>query len=340
MYSEETTIYQRKKNLRPRLFVIQGDMIREYSLEGRQTMGRQTSDNRPDIDIPVGIVSRRHGLFVTSGGVTVYQDIGSSNGTLAGNTVLHSGMKTTLMSGDVLRIRARNASGSDKDVVLVYSTEYPQKSAWRKISLTGDIRSLEIGRGEGYFLQDETVSRHHATFFLARNGWAIIDNKSKNGVFLNGRRVGEPELLHPMDVVQIANHLFIFRGDSLLIQADEPRIPAGGGGLRPAAEGSFFQEAGAMGSALSGPEALPHPGGMPGYPDRRDGRRPGRGPVRPEAGSRIPGGPAPLPGKAVRRPAGGGRARYQSADQQRIPGPDPGRIRRGKDDLHERRDGI
>ena len=99
-----------------RLFVIQGDMIREYSLEGRQTMGRQTSDNRPDIDIPVGIVSRRHGLFVTSGGVTVYQDIGSSNGTLAGNTVLHSGMKTTLMSGDVLRIRARNASGSDKDV--------------------------------------------------------------------------------------------------------------------------------------------------------------------------------------------------------------------------------
>ena len=70
MYSEETTIYQRKKNLRPRLFVIQGDMIREYSLEGRQTMGRQTSDNRPDIDIPVGIVSRRHGLFVTSGGVT------------------------------------------------------------------------------------------------------------------------------------------------------------------------------------------------------------------------------------------------------------------------------
>ena len=126
-------------------------------------------------------------------------------------------------------------------------------------------------------------------------------------MFLNGRRVGEPELLHPMDVVQIANHLFIFRGDSLLIQADEPRIPAGGGGLRPAAEGSFFQEAGAMGSALSGPEALPHPGGMPGYPDRRDGRRPGRGPVRPEAGSGIPGGPVPMPGKAGRRPAGGGR---------------------------------
>ena len=308
MYSEETTIYQRKKNLRPRLFVIQGDMIKEYYLDGRQTMGRRTSDNRPDIDIPVGIVSRRHGLFVTSGGITVYQDIGSSNGTLAGNTVLHSGMKATLMSGDVLRIRARNASGSDKDVVLVYSTEYPQKSSWRKISLTGDIRSLEIGRGEGYFLQDETVSRHHATFFLARNGWAIIDNKSKNGVFLNGRRVGEPELLHPMDVVQIANHLFVFQGDSLLIQADEPRVPAGAGGMRPAAEGSFFQEAGAMGHALSGPEALPLPGGMPGRPDRRDVRRPGRGPVPgPGAGGGIPGGPAAQPGKPVRRPSGGGR---------------------------------
>jgi ABC-type multidrug transport system ATPase subunit/pSer/pThr/pTyr-binding forkhead associated (FHA) protein len=308
MYSEETTIYQRKKNLRPKLFVIQGDNIREYYLNGRQTMGRHTSDHRPDIDIPVGIVSRRHGLFATTGGITVYQDIGSSNGTLAGNTVLRSGMKTTLMSGDVLRIRARNASGSDKDVVLVYSTEYPQKSSWRKISLTGDIRSLEIGRGEGYFLQDESVSRHHATFFLAQNGWAIIDNRSKNGVFLNGRRVGEPELLHPMDVVQIANHLFVFQGDSLLIQADEPRVPAGGGGLRPATEGSFFQEAGAMGYALSGPEAAPLSGGMPVYPGGRDVIRPGRGPgIRPDAGGHMPGAAAPRPEKAVRRPAGGGR---------------------------------
>ena len=247
MNYNEMTVRVNTKNLKPKLYVICGDDVREFYLEGQTTLGRRTSDNFPDINISSWIVSRRHGLFITSLGGTVYQDIGSTNGTLFAGGKLEKGMYTTLKNGDVLRIRALSASGSDKDVVLVYSTDYPKKTCWQKISLSEDIRSLEVGRGSGFFLQDMTASRHHATFFLSRNGWSIIDNKSRNGVFLNGRRLGDPVLLRPMDVVNIANHLFVFLGDSLLVEADE--MPAGAGrpgkrtgASRPAVENPWFRE--------------------------------------------------------------------------------------------------
>ncbi len=325
MNLEESTVYASKRNLRPKLYVINGDDIREYYLDGRQIMGRPTSANTPDIPVFAGTISRRHGLFATSGGRTLYEDIGSSNGTQVGDVMLHKSMRSALMNGEVIRVRARNASGSDKDVVMVYATDYPKKTSWRKISLEGDIQSLEIGRGEGFFLQDESVSRHHATFFHASNGWAIIDNNSRNGVFLNGRRIGEPVLLHPMDVVMITNHLFIFQGNSLLVQADETRYGgrgAGSGYAAPQADGSFFQEAGSMGSALSEPLSAAEmlsPGRRAAYPGRPDLRRPdfdkpAPGPARagmagPSARDRGagPAGRDLPPLRGGRRPKSGGR---------------------------------
>jgi pSer/pThr/pTyr-binding forkhead associated (FHA) protein len=55
-------------------------------------------------------------------------------------------------------------------------------------------------------LDDATVSRRHA-LFLEREGEPVIaDDRSRNGVFVNGRRVSEARLRHG-DQVRIGNRL-------------------------------------------------------------------------------------------------------------------------------------
>jgi pSer/pThr/pTyr-binding forkhead associated (FHA) protein len=49
-------------------------------------------------------------------------------------------------------------------------------------------------------LDDQSVSRRHAIIFRRATGARIIDDRSANGTFVNGRRVGEAEL-HDGDVI-------------------------------------------------------------------------------------------------------------------------------------------
>ena len=58
-------------------------------------------------------------------------------------------------------------------------------------------------------LDDNTVSRRHA-MVLERDGDAIIaDDRSRNGVYVNGRRVSQAPL-HNGDEVQIGDRLLRF----------------------------------------------------------------------------------------------------------------------------------
>jgi pSer/pThr/pTyr-binding forkhead associated (FHA) protein len=60
------------------------------------------------------------------------------------------------------------------------------------------------------------VSRRHATFSLTESGVEVADHGSRNGVFVNGERIGAPESLHPGDIVTIGD-------DSLtLLELEEP----------------------------------------------------------------------------------------------------------------------
>lgn len=69
------------------------------------------------------------------------------------------------------------------------------------------------------------MSRRHASFFHAGNGWAVIDHGSLNGVFINNRRIDCPVYLAPMDVIRIADVLFLFSGKALLYQVVENTAP-------------------------------------------------------------------------------------------------------------------
>lgn len=204
-----------------RLVLFCDGKISEFVLSGNQVLGRRTSANFPDIAVESLIVSRTHGEFNTKDGRIEYCDTGSKNGTYIDGHKISVGKPVELKDGAVLQIQAEAQTDSFRDVLLIVEKRYPERVSWKKISLVDRANKVTVGRGDEITIQDRTASRHHASFILAKNGWAIADNNSLNGVYLNGRRIPEPVLLKPLDVVRIAKHLFIFQEDEIFYQADE-----------------------------------------------------------------------------------------------------------------------
>lgn len=66
---------------------------------------------------------------------------------------------------------------------------------------------FSVGRQPGCCLQlnYRTISGHHADLQLERNQLWVIDRKSTNGTYVNGRRITEPTPLREEDLVQFAD---------------------------------------------------------------------------------------------------------------------------------------
>ena len=70
---------------------------------------------------------------------------------------------------------------------------------------------VSVGRSpdSDIFLDDVTVSRHHATFRHGAEGWSISDAGSLNGTYVNRTRIDDRRLSGG-DEVQIGRFRFIF----------------------------------------------------------------------------------------------------------------------------------
>jgi pSer/pThr/pTyr-binding forkhead associated (FHA) protein len=70
---------------------------------------------------------------------------------------------------------------------------------------------VTVGRAPeaGIFLDDVTVSRHHAEFRHGAEGWSVRDIGSLNGTYVNRIRV-EDQHLGGGDEVQIGKFRFVF----------------------------------------------------------------------------------------------------------------------------------
>ena len=166
-----------------------------------------------DLALNSQVVSRRHGEITWRGDGYYYRDLDSSNGTYI-NEKYYGGEATggrkekKLEYGDVIRIG---------DFVLLFITDDIGACEWKIQPLTGDIEELNIGRrpagADGIALGDRLISRNHASFFRGRDGWAIIDHDSTNGVWLNNNRLRQPLYLNLLDVVRIGRCNFLFLGD-------------------------------------------------------------------------------------------------------------------------------
>jgi FHA domain-containing protein/zinc ribbon family protein len=110
----------------------------------------------------------------------------------------------------------RVAGTLDDGQYLVYRDEsrasvLPLTREWTKIgrSLTADIR-----------LDDPTVSRRHALICRQPEGVRVLDDRSLNGIFLNGERT-EWSQLHDRDELMIGRyHLYFVDNGNLPAMAD------------------------------------------------------------------------------------------------------------------------
>ena len=90
------------------------------------------------------------------------------------------------------RFRHRAASAEPVDPGRYIRVEGPERSVL--IPLGSD--ALHVGRGlaAGLHIDDSSVSRRHAILVSRPGGARILDDRSSNGTYVNGRRVQQADL--------------------------------------------------------------------------------------------------------------------------------------------------
>ena len=79
-----------------------------------------------------------------------------------------------------------------------------------------DSEHIEVGRSQdtGLFLDDVTVSRHHAVLSREESVWSIEDKGSLNGSYVNRNLISKPTVLKSGDELQIGKYRFTFQQGS------------------------------------------------------------------------------------------------------------------------------
>ena len=111
---------------------------------------------------------------------------------------------------------ADNTGILDLEADLVRERESAVLVVWRgpnegaSYQLRGDL--VDIGRApeSTIFLDDITVSRHHARLTRNAEGWTLTDAGSLNGSYVNRNRITAATGLRSGDEVQIGKYRFTF----------------------------------------------------------------------------------------------------------------------------------
>ncbi len=216
---DKTILYAEMPATRHRIYAFSADgTVAEYPMVPHMVIGRQVPGGaHVHVALDSCLVSRNHGELAHVRGSWFYRDLGSTNGSwLSGEFLREEDQVRKLKDGDVVRIAAE---GRDKETAaLLYSASLPETVQWHVLPLNpkGEVH---IGRkpvAGGLAMTDRRVSGDHASFFPAKDGWAIADLGSTNGVYVSGRRLEKPRYLRPLDVVRIVGAYFIFLGDKLV----------------------------------------------------------------------------------------------------------------------------
>lgn len=209
-------------------------------LEDMITIGRMDENI---IALPHSGVSRRHAQIVHEDENFFAIDLGSGNGTLLNGTRIRPNEKHLLRNNDLISIDAfdlrfyttdealessYNEETTDSDILevkllkkviraldkeTVPSLEVLNGSAeGKKIYFSDEMSELVIGRDPScdFPINEFVISRKHAKITKRWGGIVIRDLESKNGTFINNRRVIE-EFLHDGDRIALGTIVFMFR---------------------------------------------------------------------------------------------------------------------------------
>ena len=80
----------------------------------------------------------------------------------------------------------------------------------RLVALQQSVTHLGRGFSANLRLEDQSVSRRHAVIVNGGEGARILDDRSANGTFVNGRRVTEA-LLRDRDVIRLGRVALVYR---------------------------------------------------------------------------------------------------------------------------------
>lgn len=188
-------------------------------------------------------VSREHAKIVRDGDFFFLIDMKSGNGTQLNGIPIKANEKNLLQTGDLITIEnfdigfhdskdpvkdAIEEEVTDSDILevkllkkvltaldkeTVPSIEVLNGIAeGKKIFLTDEISEIVIGRDPDcdFSINEYVMSRKHARIIRRWGGISIRDLESKNGTFVNNRRIVE-EYLHDGDRIALGTIVFMFR---------------------------------------------------------------------------------------------------------------------------------
>ncbi len=201
------------------------EVIGTYRIGLHSIIGRASAQSSCDIQINSLLASRMHGEIIRVNDEYRYRDLGSTNGTYVSGAYLgaESGNDyVTLKEGDVIGFGAvRDDEHHPNGVYALFTCAESLLDNWQSILLDNSFAEICIGRSasSGICINNATISEKHASFFNSSGGWAIIDHKSTNGVFLNGKSLSIPKYLEDMSSVRIGNSYFIYTGKKILFSS-------------------------------------------------------------------------------------------------------------------------
>jgi len=190
---------------------------------GSITIGRAGSASADiQLEDPDFLISRMHLMIENRGGEVIVKDLDSSNGVFINKRRIASNEPIALRAGDRLKI-----GNFDVHILSEASTAADAGGAPRGpneadrdsiqmgqyfLSLIARKGKIRIGRSPDNDVvtdpNDRTVGRWHAELWSDNGRWFIKDLNSKNGVFVNQRRIKEPVEISGKDWIYVCLHAF------------------------------------------------------------------------------------------------------------------------------------
>ena len=173
------------------------------------------TDNNCDIIIHNNRVSRKHlQIIYTENGKLTVTDLNSTNGTFLNGIELVSASSHPLKNKDKLHLSGGNG------VLIIIETlinESILNTQTNIIDILNKKNKINIGRNPDcdIILDNETVSRYHATIEKTYNGEYIIqDLSSRNGTFVNGQKIKSFTNVKINDKIFIGRHQISLEGEN------------------------------------------------------------------------------------------------------------------------------
>jgi pSer/pThr/pTyr-binding forkhead associated (FHA) protein/S1-C subfamily serine protease len=214
-----------------------------------------------DVQVEDENVSRRHAQLerAESGQVTL-RDLGSRNGSwvndhqIAAAVLLENGDRvrfgdvTFTFRSAVSRVDeaasetvalSKEALQQASDATMIWQASAPLTLVRGDRAEFGVNRSLTLGRDASNDIalpKDSNLSQHHARFDLREGRLVVTDLKSRNGTWVNGKRISTPIFLNHADQVRVGGTVF--------------RLRVGERSLQPLPAAASKQRSGCMGLGI------------------------------------------------------------------------------------------